>query len=28
LVDEVREADYVTTRRDNCHWCWEAEMSL
>ncbi len=28
LVDEAREADYVTTRRDNCHWCWSAEMSL
>lgn len=28
LLDEAREADYVTTRRDNCHWCWSAEMSL
>jgi hypothetical protein len=28
LLDETREADYETTRRDNCHWCWSAEMSL
>lgn len=28
LVDETREADYETTRRDNCHWCWSADMSL
>jgi len=28
LVDETREADYETTRRDECHWCWSAEMRL
>lgn len=28
LLDETREADYETTRRDSCHWCWRADMSL
>ena len=28
LLDETREADYETTQRDSCHWCWRADMSL
>jgi hypothetical protein len=28
LLQETREADYVTTREDDCHLCWQAEMSL
>lgn len=28
LLDETRSADYETTRQDNCHLCWNAEMSL
>jgi hypothetical protein len=28
LLEEVREADYMTTREDNCHLCWGAAMSL
>jgi hypothetical protein len=28
LLEETRAADYETTRRDNCHWCWRAELSL
>jgi hypothetical protein len=28
LFEETREADYETTREDNCHLCWQAEMSL
>lgn len=28
LLDEARTADYQTTQRDSCHWCWSADMSL
>jgi hypothetical protein len=28
LLEETREADYEKTREDNCHLCWQAEMTL
>lgn len=28
LVEESRKADYETTQRDACHWCWSSEMTL
>jgi hypothetical protein len=28
LLEETREADYETTREDNCHTCWHTEMTL
>jgi hypothetical protein len=28
LLEQTREADYEVTRQDNCHLCWNAQMTL